>query len=60
MKDFQVYYCRNDHTNFVESGKERYDCKICRSQITKVHGVLVKGESEDELSKESKYDRSSE
>ena len=60
MKDFQVYYCRNDHTTYVEKGKTVPECKICGSQLTMIFGVLVRGESADELSRESEYDRSSE
>ena len=55
MKDFQVYHCRNDHVNYVEVGKSKNDCKICGSPLTMIYGVLVRGESADELSIESEY-----
>lgn len=50
MKDFMIYNCCNDHINFVEVGTERYECKICGSSISIEYGMLVRAESEDELS----------
>ena len=60
MKDFQVYHCRNDHVNYIEAGKKRTECKICGSPLSKIDGVTVRGESADELSRESEYDSDSE
>jgi hypothetical protein len=56
MKDFQVYVCSNEHTNYVEAGKKRGQCKICGAPTTKISGVQVRAKSEDELSRESEYD----
>ena len=56
MKDFQVYVCSNDHTTYVEKGKTRQECKICGSHASPMHGIFVRAESEDELSRESEYD----
>ena len=59
MKDFQVYVCRNEHTNYIEVDKTRGECKICGSPISMIFGIMVRGESEDELSRESKYNSDS-
>ena len=60
MKDFQIYVCHNEHTNYIEVGKKRPECKICGSPTTEIFGVIVRGESADELSRESEYDSDSE
>lgn len=60
MKDFQIYVCRNEHTNYVEVDKKRRECKICGSPTSMIAGVTVRGESEDELSRESEYNSDSE
>jgi hypothetical protein len=60
MKDFSVYYCDNDHTNYLEIGKEKHKCKICGLPLRKIFGITVRAESEDELSRQSSYDSSSE
>ncbi len=56
MKDYQIYVCRNDHTNYVEKGKSNPDCKICGTATSVVYGVIVRAESDDELSRESEHD----
>jgi rRNA maturation endonuclease Nob1 len=60
MKDFQIYVCHNDHTNYVEVGKNRHECKICGAALSIIYGVTLRAESEDELSRESEYDSNSE
>jgi len=56
MKDFQIYVCHNDHTNYVEVGKTRQECKICGAPMSIIYGVTLRAESEDELSRESEHD----
>jgi len=60
MKYFYLYVCHNEHTNYVEENETRTECKICASSISKKHGITVRAESEDELSRESTHDNTPE